>query len=61
MVLFHSRRRQLQAATLSGVTRSDWWLNEKGRKRVLKEWHNIAEYLKRGDIAEIQEDDGAFV
>jgi uncharacterized SAM-binding protein YcdF (DUF218 family) len=44
----------------SGATRSDWWLNEEGCRRVLKEWCNIPEYLKRGDIAEIREDDGAF-
>ncbi|MCP4538804.1 MAG: YdcF family protein [Chloroflexi bacterium] len=43
------------------VTRSNWWLSEEGRKRVLKEWHNIPRYLKQDDIAEIMEYDGAFV
>ena len=44
-----------------GMTRSGWWLNEGGCKRVLKEWRRIPKYLKRGDIAEIREDGGAFV
>jgi uncharacterized SAM-binding protein YcdF (DUF218 family) len=43
------------------VTRSNWWLGEEGRKRVLKEWRNIPKYLEQGDIAEIQAYDGAFV
>jgi uncharacterized SAM-binding protein YcdF (DUF218 family) len=45
----------------SGMTRSDWWRNEEGCRRVLKEWRNIPQYLERGDIAKIREDDGAFV
>ena len=45
----------------TGVTCSDWWLGEQGCKRVLKEWRNIPEYLRRGDIAEIREHAGAFV
>ena len=43
------------------VPRSNWWLGEEGRKRVLKEWHNIPKYLERKDIAEIQENNGVFV
>ncbi len=44
-----------------GTSRSDWWRSEQGSRRVLKEWDNIPKYVEAGDIAEIREDDGAFV
>ncbi len=44
-----------------GTTRRDWFASEQGRKRILKEWQAIPKYLKKGDIAEIQKVDGAYV
>ena len=44
-----------------GATRSDWWANEEGCARVMENWQSIQEYLKRDHIAEIQEDNGAYV
>ena len=44
-----------------GVARSDWHLSQDATRRVLKEWFSIPEYLKRGDIAEIETSGDAFV
>ena len=44
-----------------GVRRTNWWRSEGGRRRVLKEWRRIPQYLEQGDIAEIQECGDAFV
>lgn len=43
-----------------GTTRRDWFMNEQGRTRILKEWQSIPKYLKKGDIAEIQKVDGGY-
>ncbi len=43
------------------VTRSGWHTEPYGCERVLKEWRYIPEYLERGDLAEVREDDGAYV
>ncbi len=43
------------------VTRSGWHTEPYGRERVLKEWRYIPEYLERGNLAEVREDDGAYV
>lgn len=43
------------------TSRRNWHLSEEGRRRVLKEWRMTPVYLQRGDIAEIQKVDGAYV
>ena len=44
-----------------GTRRADWWQSEQGSRHVLKEWDHIPQYLASGDIAELQEENGAFV
>ncbi len=44
-----------------GVARSDWNTQPYARERVLKEWRYIPKYLERGNLAEVREDDGAYV
>ena len=44
-----------------GTTQIDWPLSEQGRKRVLKEWEVIPEYLGKGNIAQIQKADGYYI
>ena len=43
------------------VTRSGWRDEPYARDRVLKEWRYVPEYLERGGLAEVQEEDGAYV
>lgn len=43
------------------VTRSGWHMEPYARERVLKEWRYIPRYLDLGDLAEVREDDGAYV
>ncbi|MDP9381994.1 MAG: YdcF family protein, partial [Chloroflexota bacterium] len=43
------------------VTRSGWHREAYGRERVLKEWRYIPKYLDLGNLAEVREDDGAYV
>lgn len=46
---------------VDGVTRTGWWLTEEGYKRIMKEQRLISEGMARGEIAEVREDDAAFV
>ena len=44
-----------------GMGRSEWRQSEQGARSVLKEMDRILRYLESGDIAEIREEDGAYV
>ena len=46
---------------VDGITRSDWWLTEEGRRRITKEQQLIAQDLARGYLAQVREDDGLFL
>jgi len=46
---------------LPNIRRDNWWLNDIGRHYVLKEWNCIPRYLQQGDLALIQQENGAFV
>ncbi len=43
------------------VTRSGWQADPYARDRALKEWAYIPKYLASGNLAEVREDDGAYV
>ena len=43
-----------------GRARADWHLTEAGVAKVPKEWESIPEYLRQGDLAEVQKEDGAY-
>lgn len=45
----------------AGRTRADWRLTETGTAKVLEEWQAIPKYLQKGDLAEVREEDGAYV
>ncbi len=44
-----------------GRSRSDWYMHEDGAMRVLHEWRCIPKYLAQGHMAEVWEQDGAYV
>lgn len=44
-----------------GIARSNWWRGERECRRVLKERDRIPRYPLSGHVAEIAEDNGAFV
>ena len=44
-----------------GISRADWYLDDVSSAPVLGNWQGIPEYLNRGHLAEIREEDGAFV
>ena len=43
------------------IRRDNWWLSNIGIHYVLKEWNCIPRYLKQGNLATIQRENGAFV
>lgn len=44
-----------------GITPENWYRSQEGMARVLKNWHSIPRYLEWDHIAEIEQDDGAWV
>ncbi len=44
-----------------GRLRSEWYMHEDGVRRVLHEWRCIPKYLAHGHMAEVREQDGAYV
>lgn len=43
------------------IGRTNWWMTDESRRRVLKEWDNIPRYLEKGYIADIQGEDGGLI
>ncbi len=59
--LLPSIRYYVQSYEPEAVTRSNWHTDPYARERVLKKWRYVPDYLERGNLAEVREDDGAYV
>ena len=43
-----------------GAPRDGWWLDEPGHATIGKDWFNTPRYLERGDLAEVEWQNGAY-